>query len=113
MRPIIFPLIAATLIVASCAGRAPDPVALIQPTDTTIDCVGIKAEVTRNNKRVKELAKEKNIKLAQNVAAGVGGLFLPIVWFGLDFQGTQTLEMEALQDRQKYLADLSREKSCK
>ena len=113
MKHQIITLVAASLLVASCAGRAPAPVALIQPEDATIDCLGIKAEVKQNNKRVIELAKEKNLKLAQNVAAGVGGLFVPIVWFGMDWQGTQSLEINALQDRQKYLADLAKEKSCK
>jgi len=112
MRQIIFPLIAA-LMLAGCAGRAPSPVPLIQTTDSEVNCIGIKAEVKRNNKRVTELAREKNLKLAQNVAAGVGGLFIPIVWFGMDLQGTQSLEIEALQDRQKYLADLAKEKACK
>ena len=47
-----------------------------------------------------------------NVAAGVAGIFIPVLWFGMDFQGTADTEITALQSRQQYLAMLADQKRC-
>ena len=96
----------------ACAGRAPAPVAVVQPTDRYMDCTAILAEVTANNERVKQLAADKGLKTTQNVAAGVAGLFIPVLWFGMDFQGTADTEITALQSRQQYLSMLADQKRC-
>lgn len=46
----------------------------------------IRAEIDANNEKVKELANEQGWTVAQNVAAGVGGLVIWPLWFGMDFQ---------------------------
>lgn len=97
---------------AGCAGRAPAPVAVVQPTDRYMDCTAILAEVSANNERVKQLAADKGLKTTQNVAAGVAGLFIPILWFGMDFQGTADTEITALQSRQQYLSMMADQKRC-
>ena len=51
-------------------------------------------------------------KTAQNVAAGVAGLVVPILWFGMDWQGTASKEAQALQARQQYLGALAVQKKC-
>jgi hypothetical protein len=101
---------AATL--AGCAGRAPQPVAVVQPTDRFMDCTAILAEVQANNEKVKQLASDKGLKTAQNVAAGVAGFVVPVLWFGMDFQGTADTEITALQNRQQYLAMMADQKHC-
>ena len=45
--------------------------------------------------------------VAQNVAAGVVGLLIWPVWFGMDFQGAAGEEIDALNSRQQYLATLA------
>lgn len=95
-----------------CAGRAPQPVAVTQAQDRYMDCAAIYAEVDANNKKVQELASEEGLKVAQNVAAGVAGFVVPILWFGLDFQGAASKEVSALQSRQQYLAALAEQKGC-
>ena len=102
----------ATLTLASCAGRAPAPIALIQPTDRYMTCGAIMAEVQVNNAKVTDLGKEEGAKVAQNVAVGAVGLFIPILWFGMDFQGAAGKETTALQARQTYLATLAESKRC-
>jgi len=77
-----------------------------------MDCPAIMAEVEANNKKVSELATEEGLKVGQNVAAGVAGLFIPILWFGMDWQGTASKEAAALQSRQQYLATLA-EQRCR
>jgi hypothetical protein len=53
-----------------------------------MDCSVILAEVGANNELVKQLAADKGLKTTQDVAAGAAGIFIPVLWFGMDFQGT-------------------------
>jgi hypothetical protein len=108
----ILGIVALAAALAGCAGRAPAPVAVVQPTDRYMDCTAILAEVSANNERVKQLAADKGIKTTQNVAAGVAGIFIPVLWFGMDFQGTADTEITALQSRQQYLSMLADQKRC-
>ena len=64
-----------------------------------LDCAAIYAEIQANNQRVTELAKEHGWKVAQNVAAGVGGLVVWPLWFAMDWQGTANTEAAALHSR--------------
>jgi hypothetical protein len=100
------------LILTACAGRAPQPVAVVQPTDRFLDCPAIFAEVQANNVKLQELASESGGKVAQNVAAGVIGLVIWPVWFGMDFQGTASTGAAAINSRQQYLATLAEERHC-
>jgi hypothetical protein len=77
-----------------------------------MDCTAIMAEVTSNNARVQQLASDQGLKTTQNVAAGVAGIFIPILWFGMDFQGTADKETQALQTRQQYLGSLAAQRRC-
>ena len=93
-------------------GRGPQPVATVQPQDAMMNCAAIYAEIQGNNHRIEELGREKGWKTAQNVAAGVGGLVVPVLWFGMDWQGAAGTEARALQDRQSYLGALAVQKHC-
>ena len=111
----IIPLFAAACAAATvsgCAGRAPQPVAVVQAQDRFSDCTAIEAEVQANNQKLQELGSEEGAKVAQNVAAGVAGLFVWPLWFAMDFQGAAGKEETALQSRQQYLAALAAEKRC-
>ena len=66
-------------------------------------CTAIYAEVSANNQKVEQPARDEGWKTAQNVAAGVAGLVIPVLWFGMDWQGTASKEAQALQARQQYL----------
>jgi hypothetical protein len=98
------------LVLAACAGRDPQPVATVQVTDATATCAMIVAEIEANNVKVKELADEQGWKVAQNVAAGVAGVVVPVIWFGMDFKGAASKEVAALQARQQYLTTLATER---
>ena len=95
------------IALAACAGRAPNPVATVNPSDSLMDCYAIQSEIAADNQRAQELASEQNRKVAQNVAAGVTG-----VWFGTDFQGAARKEALALRERQQYLSGLWARKKC-
>jgi hypothetical protein len=70
----------------------------------------ITAEIQANNIKVQELANEEGLKTGQNVAAGVAGVFIPVLWFAMDFKGAASKEVAALQARQQYLATLATER---
>ena len=105
-------VVAAAVALSGCAGRAPAPVSVVQPHDRYMDCAAIVIEVQTNNAKVQQLASDKGLKVAQNVAAGVAGLVVPILWFGMDFQGTADTEIQALQARQQYLSSLAEQRRC-
>jgi hypothetical protein len=102
----------AVLALAGCAGRSPAPVAVVQPQDHFMDCPAIQAEVLANNAKVQQLASEAGEKVAQNVAAGVAGVFIWPLWFAMDFQGATDKEAAALSARQQYLAVLAGQRAC-
>jgi len=104
--------IATAVAVSGCAGRAPAPVSVVQAQDRYMDCAAIMIEVQANNAKVQQLASDKGLKTAQNVAAGVAGLVIPVLWFGMDFQGTADTELQALQARQQYLSSLAEQRRC-
>ena len=100
------------LALGACAGRAPAPVSVVQAQDRYTDCAAIQIESEANAKKISALGGEEGGKTAQNVAAGVAGLFFFPLWFAMDFQGAASKEGAALQSRQQYLAVMSEQKRC-
>src|SRR5262249_27881386 len=103
-------IVATAIMCAACAGRDPQPVSTVQVTDANASCAMIAAEIQANNIKVQELANEEGLKTGQNVAAGVAGLFVPVIWFAMDFKGAASKEVAALQARQQYLTILATER---
>jgi hypothetical protein len=93
-----------------CAGRDPAPMATVQAQDAYADCTMIRAEIEANNAKVTQLANEQGWKVAQNVGAGVVGLVIWPVWFGMDFKDAAGKEATALEARQKYLTVLAEQR---
>ena len=110
MRIGVFAATTVGLVLAACAGRDPEAIAIVQPQDQTSTCGMISAEIQANNVRVKALADEQGLKVAQNVVAGVVGLVIWPVWFALDAKGAASKDVAALQARQQYLAALAVER---
>ncbi len=103
-------VVALAVLTTACAGRTPTPVAVVQPVDETMNCDAIQAESAANTKRIAELGSERGAKIAQNVAAGVVGLFIWPTLFLMDFQDAIGKEEEALKSRNNYLATLARQR---
>jgi len=103
-------VIGVSVVVGACAGRAPQPVVVVQPQDRYSDCTAITAEIGANNQKVKELASEQGLKVGQNVAAGVAGLVVWPLLFAMDFQDSASKEVAALQSRQQYLTTLAEQR---
>lgn len=97
----------AALMLAGCAGRDAQQIATVQVQDANSDCAMITAEIQANNKRAEDLASERGLKVAQNVAAGVVGIVVWPVLFAMDAKGAAGTEIDALKSRQEYLANLA------
>ena len=110
MRTGVFAAAAIGLALAACAGRDPLPVATVQPQDQYSTCTMIRAEIEANNQKVTQMANEQGWKVAQNVTAGVVGIVLWPVWFGMDFKDAAGKEAAALQARQQFLTTLATER---
>jgi hypothetical protein len=67
----------------------------------------IRAEINGNNQKAQNLANEQGLKVAQNVAAGVAGLVIWPIWFGMDFKNAAGQDAANLQARQEYLTQLA------
>jgi hypothetical protein len=106
MRNLGMVALAATAL-AACAGRDPQPIATVQPQDQYSDCTMIQAEIQANNAKATQLANEQGLKVAQNVGAGVVGLVIWPVWFGMDFKDAAGKDVAALQARQEFLTSLA------
>ncbi len=70
----------------------------------------IRAEIEANNQKSTQIANEQGWKVAQNVGAGVVGLVIWPVWFGMDFKDAAGKEAAALQARQQFLTTLATER---
>ena len=99
MRTFMMASCGATIMALSaCAGRAPQPVAVVQPQDRYVDCLAIAAEVQANKQNIQELASGEGSRVGQNVAAGIAGLFIWPLWFAMDFQGTAGKEINNISE---------------
>ena len=106
LKQLAVPLTAA-IALSACAGRSPNPVAITSASDTSVSCDALRAEVAANTTKISSLGREKGAKVAQNVVAGVTGLFIWPLWFAMDFQGAASTEQKALEERNKYIGTLS------
>ena len=110
VRSLSLVVLSLAVLTAACAGRAPAPVAVVQPVDETMSCEAIQSESGANTKRIAELGSEQGAKVAQNVAAGVAGAFFILPLFLMDFQNAAGKEEAALKSRNDYLATLGRQR---
>lgn len=110
MRISIVAAMVAAIALGACAGRDPQPVATVQPQDHFASCTQLMAEIEANNIKIKQLADEQGWKVTQNVITGAAGLFIPVLWFGMDWKGSAWKDATAVQARQQYLTTLATEK---
>ena len=101
------------LALAACAGRVPDPVEVVQPTDPELTCEELNDKIVQNDGLIGALAKDQQSKDAQNVAAFVIGIFtFGIGFIAADLQETAKKETAALVGRNEHLTELATERGC-
>lgn len=107
---IILALIA-TLNLAACGGRTPNPVMVAQYGDQNKPCKALEFEMMSIQSEIQRLLP-KTDKTGQNVALGVAGWFLLVPWFFMDFKNAEQTEYEAYRQRYNHLASLAISKDC-
>jgi hypothetical protein len=110
MRTIIL-LVVVALMVVSCGGRNPNPVARYQLGDENRACEGLRMEVAHNEQEIIKLLPYEDAT-GKNVALGVTGFFLIVPLFFMDFKDAEELEIKALRDRNVWLREVAHRKSC-
>lgn len=103
-------VVSIAFVLGGCAGRAPQIPPLVLASDGSMSCETIQAEAERNNEKMADLAVEENLKLGQNVVAGVAGFMIWPAWLALDLQNAAGKEGHALSQRNRYLATLANER---
>ena len=101
------------IFTAACAARPSNPVAISQPGDAQMSCEQLVAERTSNRRKAAALAGADEDVVTGNVAAGVASalVFWPAV-FAMDLSNAEQIELRALQDRDRTLEGLQKQKNC-
>jgi len=97
---------AAVLFLAACGGRAAQPVALETALDSQLSCSHLRGELERNILRLSELRGESEAKVGNNM-----GMLLVSPFF-LDVSDTQTVEAQAIVDRNTRLMEMAQGRDC-
>lgn len=106
-------IMAATALLAACAGRDPVPVSAYKPTDSKLSCTELSAEIRANNQNMVALAQESANTTDRNVMMGAAGvlLFAPIL-LAIDAKDAAATENRALEARNHQLAEMGRQGNC-
>ena len=105
--------IAASTVLAGCAGRDPVPVSAYKPSDTRLTCADLAAEIRSNNANMLVRAKESADTSDRNVVIGVTGilLFAPAL-LAIDAKDAAATENRAYEERNRLLAAQARNVGC-
>lgn len=105
-------IVGASLLIG-CAGRPPQPVAVVHPVDQYMTCHAIAAETYANAAKLSQLSVEEGNKRTQNIAMGVVGavLFWPAL-FAMDFQDAAGTEAASINVRNQYLTTMAVQRRC-
>ena len=99
-------------ILASCSGRDADPVRRLNNSDREMTCKQIEHEVVNIHDEISDLISEKSDKKGKNIGLVIAGLFFFPLWFGLDLNDSQEVELRAYKKRVDVLQQLDTKKDC-
>lgn len=99
------------LMIASCGGRAANPVMVQQYGDQKKSCRALESEMVSIQQEIARLVPETD-KNGKNVALGVAGALVLIPWFFMDFGHAEEEEVNAYRQRYNSLASIAEDKRC-
>ena len=106
-------LVGMAAILAGCGARSSNPVAISQPGDKDLTCAQIEEQVRTNNALAIQKAGGNEATVNQNAAAvAVGVLVFWPAMLAMDLSNSEQIELRALQDRNRSLERLYRNKDC-
>ena len=105
--------VALVALLGACAGRDAAYIPIVQPTDQSLDCGALYAEMSANTAKIASLSAEEGNKRGQKIAMGVAGaiLFSPAL-LAMDFKDAAATDRKAVEARQGYLTTLYSQKHC-
>lgn len=105
--------IAGCLMLSGCGGREAHPISATNPADSAFDCAGIRREFNANERQILTTIKERSDAQGKNVVLGATGalLFWPALFF-MDPKSPEKVEIDALRNRNRVLADIAATKRC-
>lgn len=106
-------LMVCSFVLASCAGRTPNPVSAHSPRDDQLKCSDINQEIVQANSRMVTLAEEASSITTQNIVLGVVSflIFLPLA-FAMDFKDAPQTEMHGHDQRNHTLQNIASGMNC-
>ena len=103
--------LAVCLILASCGGRAANPIMVAQYGDDRRGCEALELEMQQMQDSIQKLMP-KTDKTGKNVALGVTGAFFIIPLFFMDLSQSEQIEVNAYRERYNHLAIIATDKGC-
>jgi hypothetical protein len=112
MRSLIAPaVLAATIVLAGCGGRAANTVMIAQYGDAKKSCAALELEMSQMQESIQKLMP-KTDKTGKNVALGVTGAIFLVPLFFMDLSQAEQMEVDAFRQRYNHLAVIATDKEC-
>lgn len=111
MKKAISLLLATSLTLSACGGRAANPIMTAQYGDQRKSCAALETEMVGIQQEIARLVPDTD-KTGKNVALGVAGAFVLIPWFFMDFGHAEQEEVNAYRQRYNNLASIAADKRC-
>lgn len=105
-------MVAATLSLAACGGRAADIAPRHTPVDAALSCDHLAGELSVNRSKLDELAGERRTANDHNAGKIAGALLAPTFILFLDLSDVERREAEALVARNQEVERLMNQKDC-
>ena len=112
MKNAMLMLMCLVMFTVSCAGTAPNPIAIYRVGDEKKSCSALRAELSNMDRQVRMKRSQKSQKDIANVVYLIGGVFILIPWFFIDLKGAEQVEIDAFLARTDALTIIYAEKEC-
>jgi hypothetical protein len=96
----------AAILLSGCAGRRAQPIQIQMLGDDQKNAAGLRREIARIDEEIKTKKREQGQVTVSNIIMGVGGFFLIVPWFFMNFKDAEGTEIEALKQRKVWLTSL-------
>lgn len=112
MKTYIILSLVVTVTLAGCAGQEARPVQVTMPGDADLNCAALQVAIAEVDSNIKAKKNDKVQKDGYNAMLFVGGCFLIVPFFFMDFKKSQEIELDALMQRRAHFRALAAQKEC-
>jgi hypothetical protein len=105
-------VLAASLTLASCAGRYANPILANHASDRQMSCANIHSVLNAHGRTLVNLQLERSRINRYNINVGIAGTFLLVPLFFINVSEAPEVEQYAIGARMNKLNDLAAAKKC-